>query len=570
MSSEIVSLQTPYDDARIRFEGGTGSVEAVSRGDRTDDLLLLIGTSRRDVGFGLVSYDPDGAGGEDGYFMATFAPARQTGGLEVQPKNVTFVVDRSGSMAGVKMTQARDALRRCIEALSSGDSFNVVSFSTSVATLFGTPREATPDNIEAALDFVAGIEAGGDTNIGEALRAALRQSPDRRRANSIVFATDGIPTAGETNIDGLIRSTADALSDSSARLFAFGLGYDVNTRLIDNLAKVGRGESGYVRPNEDISDRIGGFFAKVGAPVLTNLEIDWGRGISEVYPRELPDLYRDQQLVVFGRYDSAKSTSVTLRGRSGRDDIELSFGAEFGTSERSREGSFVGNLWANRKVAELLDQIRDRGERAELREQVVALGTRWNIVTPYTSYLITEDSTRETPRRIDPPRSRNPQADVAEPPPQSTGAWQLDALAGDAARGLRAGPLSPGAVGGAPGGFSGAQPSTRARQSAAAPRAEVGRDAVEESLRRSEQRNGLRAGAGRDESNRVAAGRTFDSIGGVWVERGVSGSTVTRRITALSPEYFELLRRHPDLGEVLSLGDRVRFMLGREVVEISP
>jgi hypothetical protein len=98
----------------------------------------------------------------------------------------------------------------------------------------------------------------------------------------------------------------------------------------------------------------------------------------------------------------------------------------------------------------------------------------------------------------------------------------------------------------------------------------VGRDAVEESLRRSEQRNGLRAGAGRDESTRVAAGRTFDSIGGVWVERGVSGSTVTRRITALSPEYFELLRRHPDLGEVLSLGDRVRFMLGREVVEISP
>jgi Ca-activated chloride channel homolog len=561
----IASLYAPYhaiDESATGERSRRFSMEQ-QRVDPTQDFELFIGLAGDDVGFSMLTWD-DGSR-EDGYFMLTLAPSPELEQLDVLPKQVTFVVDTSGSMSGDKMTQAREMLRYSVRNLRPDDTFQLIGFSGSVQALFETPRPASRGNINEALAFIDAMQPRGNTNISDALARALQDPATAERPHTILFVTDGLPTAGETRVDQILQATRRGISDGDRRVFAFGVGYDVNTSLLDGIAQRGRGESGYVRPGEDMSDIIGTFYDGIGAPLLTQLAIDFGDArVSDVYPNPLPDLYRGRSITVFGRIDANQSGAVVVRGRAARETVTIEHGADFSAPE-GVDTSFVASLWASRRVQSLLDAIAEEGETTARREEVVALATRWGIVTPYTSYLAVE-----------------PGEQLVQQP--TLGGSSV----GRGNRGPAPAEEAEPAIGGAPfygvvdrGGHGGGAGVTRssgatrtdappAPRAAAAPLADQdavsGAAAVEGAIARNERRQ--RTVLDEAQTTQQVGQRTFSRIGEVWVEQGLEQRTADRVVDAMSDAYFALLRDNPDLRAVLSLGDRVRFRHAGAVWEV--
>ena len=565
--NEITSIQAPYDEPTRRISGRQAEVKIERNKAQRDDIALLVATSGDDLGLSLVTFDPDGNEGDEGYFMATLSASSDLLREGALDRQMTIVIDRSGSMAGGKLAQAQVMLRKTIDSLGERDTFNLISFSRDTELLFATPRAATRGNRDEALRFVDGLVADGDTNIEAALRVALEQPTRSGRPHAVVFVTDGLPTRGERDIDALLqlakgsRTQRDDRPVTSSRIFSFGVGYDVNTRLLDGIARNGDGESGYVRPSEDISDIVGGFVAGLASPLVTGLQLDFGDQVTDLHPRILPDLYPGRPITVFGRFSSPMSQEVTLRGQARSGSVRTSFGAEFGSSTDSANAAFVGNLWAARHVADLLDTIRIDGASPERVRTVTEVATRWGIVTPYTSFLVTPEGQGE--------EDEGGEGDGEDAEPEfepmrhhiSGGVRSERLMEAVSDESYKPAPLAAVRREAAP------KASRKAEAAAAAPAAEVGRQAVEDSLARNRSRSSLRAEGAT--SSRFASGRSFSRRGEVWVEAGLGNRSPDRRIVAWSQAYFELLRSHPELREALALGERVVLSVGGEVVEVT-
>lgn len=565
--NEITSIQAPYDEPTRRISGRQAEVKIERNKAQRDDIALLVATSGDDLGLSLVTFDPDGNEGDEGYFMATLSASSDLLREGALDRQMTIVIDRSGSMAGGKLAQAQVMLRKTIDSLGERDTFNLISFSRDTELLFATPRAATRGNRDEALRFVDGLVADGDTNIEAALRVALEQPTRSGRPHAVVFVTDGLPTRGERDIDALLqlakgsRTQRDDRPVTSSRIFSFGVGYDVNTRLLDGIARNGDGESGYVRPSEDISDIVGGFVAGLASPLVTGLQLDFGDQVTDLHPRILPDLYPGRPITVFGRFSSPMSQEVTLRGQARSGSVRTSFGAEFGSSTDSANAAFVGNLWAARHVADLLDTIRIDGASPERVRTVTEVATRWGIVTPYTSFLVTPEGQGE--------EDEGGEGDGEDAEPEfepmrhhiSGGVRSERLMEAVSDESYKPAPLAAVRREAAP------KASRKAEAAAATPAAEVGRQAVEDSLARNRSRSSLRAEGAT--SSRFASGRSFSRRGEVWVEAGLGNRSPDRRIVAWSQAYFELLRSHPELREALALGERVVLSVGGEVVEVT-
>src|SRR4026207_55317 len=251
----------------------------------------------------------------------------------------------------------------------------------------------------------------GGTNINQSLLASLRQfsETDRERPKMLVFMTDGLPTVDETNVSRIIDNVRKA-TRPGVRLFTFGVGYDVNTALLDKLAAENGGVADYVEPKEDLEVRVSSFFSKVNYPVLTNLKLDMGGARTDlVYPRGIPDLFRGSQVTLIGRYSgdaNLESVRLTLTGQSGGSTRTYHYDS-LSFPSRNENNDYLPRLWATRRVGWLMEQVRTNGEQKELRDEIVDLGTRYGIVTPYTSYLALEDgavSRRDADLRFTPGR----------------------------------------------------------------------------------------------------------------------------------------------------------------------
>lgn len=558
--NQIASVYAPYHRIEdLEQEDGSRRVTFEQRGATADeDFELFIGLTGDDLGFSMITWD-DGTRDDD-YFMLSIAPSPELEDLEVMPKQVTFVVDTSGSMSGDKIEQAREMLRYCVRNLDEQDTFQLIGFSGGVRAAFDEPMRATRGNVADAMAFIDALQARGNTNISEALARALEDPASPDRPHAILFVTDGLPTAGDTSVESILASTRTGISDGDRRVFAFGVGYDVNTRLLDGMARRGRGESGYVRPNEDMSDVIGEFYDGIGSPLLTQLELDFGRiDVRDVYPNPLPDLYRGRAVTVFGRFDADHSSSVVVRGRAANREYVMEHGADFVAPE-GVDTSFVGSLWANRRVHHLLDQIDEQGEERELVDEVTALATRWGIVTPYTSYLAVEPGQQLAPREPMLGRTTVTGAfddldEVAEA--EATTGGRRDTRI--RTRGDGASSFGGAGRGSAP---AAAAPAPMARR----PASDSGAEAVEQAIARNEDRERMQIEEAAP--TRAVAGRTFQLRAGVWVEDGLEDRVPDERIDAMSDAYFALLRDVPTLSDVLALGDRVRFRHNGRVIEI--
>ncbi len=362
--------------------------------DRDFQLFYSLGDS--DIGLTSVMQRP--IAGENGYFMLLVSPRLEMSAKYEVPRDVVLVLDTSGSMRGVKIDQARKALKYVLGHLSEKDRFGVIHFATTVNKYRDSLTESSKDQIEEATKWVDRLEATGGTAINDALLAALdmrtKEAAEEGRVFTVVFFTDGCPTIGVTEPDKILKNVL-ARNSGNTRIFTFGVGYgdNINASLLDQLADQSRAVSTYVRPEEDIQAKVAGLYGKISHPVLANLKLTTTNDIhiSEMYPPQLPDLFHGGQLVVFGRYSGKGAAAIRLTGNVGKETREFVYETSF--AERTKEDrSFVEQLWARRKVGYLLDQVRANGEKRELVDEIVNLAKKYGITTPYTSYLIVPDA----------------------------------------------------------------------------------------------------------------------------------------------------------------------------------
>lgn len=454
---------------------------------------------------------------DQGTFLLLAAP-----GLPAQEtriaKDVIVVLDTSGSMEGEKLAQAKDALVSILGNLAADDRFTIVEFSTGVRLYDDdlVPGSDAP----GAIPWVERLESTGGTDIDGALAQAMRLV-DGDRPTYILFLTDGLPTEGETDTAAILANVRDAAPEG-VRLFAFGVGDDVDTILLDNLTAEHHGASTYVRPGERLDEAVASFYAKISTPVLTDVELTIaGVQTEEIYPRPLPDIFAGSQLVIVGQYREGGPATIELSGTIDGERVTYVYdGRSFATARDGGATDSLPRLWATRKIGYLMNQIRLQGEQKELTEAIIDLSIRYGIVTPYTSYLITEDDILTQTGREQAAQQAYDQALAA--PMASSGSAAVDAASTSA---------------------------SLAEAEAAAP-AQFAQDGAE-----------LRA----------IGDRAFLFQDGVWTETTFDAETMdTVQVEFASDAYFALLAEHPDLADAFALGDHVIAISDGIAYEVVP
>lgn len=543
----LASIYSPSHKVEIRRDGPNRAVIGYeSKDEKPDtDFQLVYSSEKRDIGLSLITHK---SGGEDGYFLLLAAPtvAKET---KPAPKDVVFVVDTSGSMAGAKLQQAKKALQFCVENLNTDDRFEIVRFSTEAESLFGKLSEADSEHRKRASNFIADLKPIGGTAIADALQTAFKARTEKsERPFVIIFLTDGLPTVGTRNPDEIV---ADVKKAGDARIFSFGIGSDVNTQLLDQIAEGTRAFSQYVLENEDLEVKVSNFYTRIREPVLTNARLEFGGGVrtSKLYPAQLPDLFKGDQLVLTGRYSGSGEVEAKLTGMANGREQTFTYKVKFDDSSND----YVARLWATRRVGFLLDEIRIHGETTELRDEATDLARRYGIVTPYTAYLIVEDEDR---RRV-PMADRSMQSMSADAPARAevSKAWD---------------------------GFKekkdGADAVANARSQNAFKFAEQSGASINYGAAESLRGFTLNAPSAPAESDRLTQytrqskfvnGRAFFQNGKQWIDANAQNATKRQHLQFNSEAYFDLLKQHPEAAPWMALGQNVLLALDDTVYEIT-
>jgi Ca-activated chloride channel family protein len=458
---------------------------------------------------------------------------------------------------------------------------------------------ATKDNITKALAAVDQIEASGGTNIDGALRAALGSdfTEGAATAKMIVFMTDGLPTNGVTDMGEILRGVKDTNKKSKVRFFNFGVGDDVNTHLLDQLALDQDGTSTYVSPREDIEIKVSDFFAKVKNPVMTDAFFDFGTasGANSIYPKKIPALFKGGEFVLTGRYKGSGLGEIVLTGNVGGESKRIAVKVDW--SARSLDNSFLPRVWAMRKIGYLLESMRLNGQNPEIVKEIVELATRHGIVTPYTSQLVLEPGMPGTPMPVTKSMSRGGGLDRDEAShfraatPASTpmealqkqDAAKKETLAEAGKLGGRAREMETGenatALAAAEKDLKDASGTFADKPAAKAANGTT----VEE--QRFQYANAMNARRKADGSKYGAAdalyveqaqasliknvgSRTFYSRGGVWVDSQAKADAKLKVVKQFSQEYFDLLKGDAEMGAVLALGGKILVASGAETYQI--
>jgi Ca-activated chloride channel family protein len=501
----ILNIYSPSHRVSVRKEGErratVGYEESNVRPDR--DFVVYYSVSPDRVGLSFMNWSAP----EGGFFMLLASPRYAAEKDRIINKNVVLVLDSSGSMGGAKIRQAKSAAAAIIRKLGRGDRFSVIDFDDAVSLSSDEFVAPTAENVARALKFIAGMEDAGGTNINEALVRALGLMRPGARPCYILFLTDGLPSVGVGDVSEILKNVAQA-NGAGARIFVFGVGDDVNTELLDRLSADNRGASVYVAENEDIATAVSGFYDKISSPLLSDLAVLFqGIETDSIYPRVLPDLSKGAELVLVGRYKGGGPVTVVLTGKVGQEDRR--FVLESVRLAEDKSFAFLPRLWATRRVGYLLEEIRLRERNPELVDEIRRLGLRYGIVTPYTSFLVTEKGPRERIESFGLPR--NPF--VLSAPAKATDAISARRVSGAAA--VKEAKMT--------------QALKTEDTAAESPLPEI--------LYRED--------------------KTFHFQDGQWVDSEYRKGMTVREIRFNSDEYFRLLAEKPEMAKYLSAGSRV-------------
>ncbi|MGM0373491.1 MAG: VIT domain-containing protein [Chloroflexota bacterium] len=532
------AIYSPTHHGRI-FLDRKGDRHALVSYEETDvlpeeDFELIYTVDEEKIGLNVLTYLDQGGSGanEDGYFLLLASPLVEVD--QVIPRDIVFVLDTSGSMEGQKISQAKDALTYVLQHLNEGDRFNVIAFSSGIERYAAGLRPVSES--DQAVRWLEGLEALGGTDINRGLLEAFsslekgREAGPSARPAVILYLTDGLPTEGVTDVQGIIDN-AMREADPRLRMFPFGVGDDVNTILLDTLAENHHGTTAYVRPQESIAEEVSGLYAKIQSPVLTDIKIDFGEILAEdLYPRTLPDLFAGSQLILTGRYrlpaGSGQETEIVLSGKVDGQEKDFTYQASFpgreagGVGEEEAE-SYIPRLWATRKIGYFMTQIRLHGEREEWVQAIVDLSVRYGIITPYTSFLIDEE-------------------DILTQKGQEEAAREFAA-----------------------------QPSLPAFGQAAAEKAEMeGHMRSADSVPSQPNLEGS-AGEGGGRVLKYAGSKTFLLRDGIWTDTTFDPERMeTKKIGFGNEVYFQVLASRPAWGTYFSVGNEVIFVADGQAYQV--
>lgn len=554
----IRSLYSPTHDIYVRRK--TDDVATVGfekdKARLDQDFVLYYSVSQKDIGLNLLTYRPSD---EPGYFLLMMSPKSSYAEEEILEKSVTFVIDTSGSMQGEKMNNAKVALKHCLTRLGARDSFNIIRFSSDVESWANEFKAVTTDSVQEGVRFVDSMEPAGGTAIHEAMLAAVAGRTSK--THLIVFITDGRPTVGETGLDAILRDVG-AANEARARVFVFGVGEDLNAHLLDRIAEENGGTSAYVRGDSDMETTIAAFFDKVSYPVLIDPKVDiMGGKTYGVLPKRLPDLFRGSQVILTGRYRDAGDILVRLHGEVERRSIHFDF--EGTLPKETGEHAFIARLWATRQVGYLLDEIRLRGESQELRDEVIQLGTRFGIVTPYTSYLVTEPNSPMSPP------SRRPMVQGNQRPVPADAPWPTGGRNGAG--------TSMGGAAGAPKAEAASRgwdmdnesaPSQSRITSTDDLKAAEGSVAVESAKKIVRMKSVERPREDKDVPIRHVKGKTLKWNGKEWVDEAYKTGMKTIEVRYMSDAYFDIAQEIPELAEMMAVGTDVLIVRNKAALMV--
>ena len=543
---ELGESYSPTHELDVRREGALREVSIRGGGP---DIAVLV--ALRHSAAASVAMLPHATRDEPGYALITVTPPTELASSRL-PRDVTFVIDVSGSMSGQKLEQARAAGRQLLRTLGERDRFRVIDFSTDVRSFRDDFVFATAANVREAIRYIDDLDAVGSTNISGALEEALRgmrraerpwdaervdeeRRPEDRlladRLPLVLFMTDGAPTVGDRDPGSIAARAARLRGD--ARVFSVGMGADVNVGLIEQLALEGRGTAHFVRPEENVERAVELLASRLRQPLLTDVRVTVEGSdvrLSRAYPSGPQDIFAGQDLVLLTRYDGSGSANVVVTGRAGSRQVRWSTTRAFPRS--ARETAFVPRLWATQRLGWLAAEKRRNGGSSEIDDEIRRLGERFGIPTEFTSYLVLEPGMVANQAMLRRERRVSPQV---------------------------------GSVGGVAGrGSAGAAPPSAAPADV---QFESARAAAEQrsakSLAAADLAQVVVTSAGGAETRR-AGNRVFQRDGERWTDMAMKPELRVYKVKAYSPAYFALLDRVPDLKEAFALADRV-LVAGRSV-----
>jgi Ca-activated chloride channel homolog len=547
----LKNIYCPSHEAEIvrksNHEAIVGYEARDARPDR--DFSLFYSTDESKFGISLLTYREPG---NEGFFFLNISPNYDVGKGEVEEKDIAFVLDVSGSMAGKKLDQAKRALRFCVANLNAGDRFDVVRFSTEAEALFGALTPADEASRGKAEKFIDNLKAIGGTNIEEALRLAFGARKNSARPFTVLFMTDGKPTIGKTGDEDLL-SVIKSSNAAKTRIFTFGIGDEINTLLLDKITEATNSYRTYVTPEEDIEIKVSDLYTKVQSPVFTDLALDLGKTVDahQLYPKTFPDLFRGSSITVLGRYRGYGSGTIVLSGSVRGKGQELTYTAQFPEADRAHE--FIAPLWAARRIGFLLDQIRLNGEHKELVDEVTQLAKTYGIVTPYTSYLILEDEDRMVRQNRMREESRS----------LSRLMKSLERVHPEIAKKQRAEYEALKQESGAPASRASAEVQDLA--------ASVNMEKMKAGKSRMDYTDAKGAVQNMTQQVKNIQGRAFYNNGAGWIDVNVQkqkSDQKKNRIQFASAAYFDVLKKYPLTAQYMSLGRNVSFVMNNEVYEI--
>lgn len=492
----------------------------IDRATADGDWTVMWAVDRAPLGLRLLTHRDDDADG--GWFALLGNPSGGDGGAPIA-KDVVLALDTSGSMRGEKMEQARLAVEAVLDRLGPHDRFDIVAFGTEVKSFAGRPVPRGDGAVARARGFVEDLVAHGRTNIADALAAALADpAPDRPRI--VLFLTDGTPTAGlrepEKIVDGLPKR-----GEGQARVFAFGVGHDVNAHLLDSIAERTGGDTTYVNPGEAIDVKVAALYEGLSHPVLEDVVVDFGElEVEAVHPMRIPLLFRGRDVLILGRYTGSGRHTLTLRGTVQGKPQSHAVTADF-PAQAQPENGFVATLWATRRVGELLRRMRladGDGDRQKTLAEIVELSRRFGILTEYTAFIADSDAP------IDAAEANRTAAELLQRAnAQQSGQWAVRQA--DNEQALR-------------------------KRTVASTAGNVYRD------RQGKTRKGAKV--------RMMHGRAWYKRDGRWVEAEDGKQRTRRRVKKFSKAYMDLVRENADFAEAQRLDGDMTINLDGEQVEV--
>ncbi len=398
----LKAIFSPTYDVRIdrKTDNQAKVIKTLENTIPKEDFKLKWNSNNENIGAQLISYQPKDS--DHGYFLLIASPSLNQK-VEITRKNIVFVLDKSGSMSGQKLAQSKNALKYVLEHLNEGDKFNIVTYSDYYEVYSNGMVPFTESNKKKALEYVSTIKDDGGTNINLALQEGLKLFGNRKsesdawesinsNPNYILFLTDGLPTVGEKNESKIAANIKEA-NKFNAHIFCFGVGNDVNSRLLDRISSENGALTEYVKPNEDIETVVSSLYSQISSPVLTDIGLQFtSMKIQQDYPNPIPDLFQGGQLMLAGQYKVTGKTTLTMTGKVNGKPHKFEFPVEFLNAEQSIGNEYVEKFWASKRIGHLINQIDLYGQNKELVDELVKLSTKHGILTPYTAFLAKENT----------------------------------------------------------------------------------------------------------------------------------------------------------------------------------